>query len=221
MCPHTACLLSALALVTACQTTPLDVVYAVDHSAVADAAADASANDASADAAAGGGSGAAGSAGVGGSPADAGPCSMVGAGRYVLRAQRSGLCLGQGAPTTVFAYPAFELDFAADCRLPARSWQLVATAVPNVFSLQNGSSGFVLDVKMAAIQDGTPVITYGETGYDNQRFEVRARDTFASELRPQHHPQSCVSATADSAQIVTCNAADSTQAWLLQRSDCL
>jgi len=214
-------MLSALALLTACRTTPLDVVYAVDHSAVADAAPDADASaDADTDAAAGGGAGS-GGAGSAGSAPDAGPCSMVGPGRYVLRSQANGLCLGQGAPTTVFGNPGFLLNFAADCRLPARSWQLSATVVPNVFSLQNVSSGFVLDVQMAATRDGTAVITYGENGFDNQRFEVRARNTFASELRPQHHPQSCVSATADSAQIVTCDSADPTQAWLLQRSDCL
>jgi hypothetical protein len=153
--------------------------------------------------------------------ADAGPCSEVGAGRYVLRSRANGLCLGQGAPTMVFGNPGFLLDFAADCRELARSWQFSATAVPNVFSIQNLLSGYVLDVQMAAIRDGTPVITYGETGFDNQRFEVRARDTFASELRPQHHPQSCVSASPGSAQIATCDSTDSTQAWLLQRSDCL
>jgi hypothetical protein len=82
-------------------------------------------------------------------------------------------------------------------------------------------SGNVLDVQMAATRDGTPVITWMETGYDNQRFEVRARNMFASELRPQHHPQSCVTATATSAQIASCDPTDPSQAWLLQRSDCL
>lgn len=105
--------------------------------------------------------------------------------------------------------------------MPARSWQLSTTAVPNVFSIQNVLSGFVLDVKMAAIADGTAVITYGENGYDNQRFEVRARSMFTSELRPQHHPQSCVSATVDSAQITACDPADPNQVWQLLRSDCL
>ena len=82
--------------------------------------------------------------------------------------------------------------------------------------------GYVLDVLMALTRDGTPVLTYGVTGFDNQHFEVRARDAFASELRPQHHPQSCLSATATSAQITTCDPADSSQDWLLQRSsDCL
>ncbi len=232
MCLHTAArtarvALFAAPLLAACKTTPLDVVYAVDTSSVADAAAGADAmGDAAAGAPAGGAAGgaAAGAGGAGGSEAD--PCSTVGAGRYVLRSQINGLCLGQGAPTTVFGNPGFLLNFAADCRLPARSWQLSATTTPNVFSLQNLSSGFVLDVQMAATRDGTPVITYGETGYDNQRFEVRARDTFASELRPLHHPQSCVSAIAgsvavSSAQIAACDPNDSTQAWLLQRSDCL
>jgi len=207
-------MLGALALLGGCKSTPLDVVYAAD---VVDAGSDADA----AGAGAGGGAGASGGAGAGGAPADAGPCSMVGPGRYVLRSRANGLCLGQGAPTTVFGNPGFLLDFAADCRLPARSWQLSATATPNVFSIQNLSSGFVLDVQMAAIRDGTPVITYGENGFDNQRFEVRSRDTFASELRPQHHPQSCVSAAPDGAEITACEPTDSTQAWLLQRSDCL
>lgn len=214
MCSHIACMLGALALLGGCKSTPLDVVYAAD---VVDAGSDADA----AGAGAGGGAGASGGAGAGGAPADAGPCSMVGPGRYVLRSRANGLCLGQGAPTTVFGNPGFLLDFAADCRLPARSWQLSATATPNVFSIQNLSSGFVLDVQMAAIRDGTPVITYGENGFDNQRFEVRSRDTFASELRPQHHPQSCVSAAPDGAEITACEPTDSTQAWLLQRSDCL
>jgi ricin-type beta-trefoil lectin protein len=220
MCPQNACVLAALAAFagfsTACKTTPLDVVYAVDVAPVADAAP-------STDAAAGGGNGGGGGGGAaaGGGLVDAGPCSMVGAGTYVLRSRANGLCLGQGAPTTVFGNPGFLLDFSAVCRVPARSWQLVTTAVPNVFSLHNQLSGFVLDVYMAAVRDGTPVITFGENGFDNQRFEVRARDAFASELRPQHYPQSCVSATATSAQIATCDPTDSTQAWLLQRSDCL
>jgi len=185
-------MICALTLLTACGTTPLDVVY----QAQGDAAA-------------------------GGATADAGPCSVVTDGRYVLRSRANGLCLGQGAPTTVFGTLGFSLDFAADCRLPARSWQLVSAGAPNVFSIQNELSGFVLDVKMAAIRDGTPVITYSENGLDNQRFEVRARDAFASELRPQHRADSCVSASLDSAQIDACVATDAAQAWLLQRSDCL
>lgn len=149
--------------------------------------------------------------------------SVVGPGLYVLRSQANGLCLGQGAPTTVFGNPGYLLDFAIDCRSSARSWQLAATTIPNVFSLQNQQPPrFVLDVQMAAIRDGTPVITFGENGYDNQRFEVRARSAFVSELRPQHHPQSCVGAAATGgAQITTCDPADSTQAWLLQQSDCM
>jgi len=232
MCPRIACLLGALALSTACTTTPLDVVYAADVADAAGGAPEAAAGGggaagdvataagATAAGAAAGGA-AAGGAAAGGAAADAGPCSIVGAGSYVLRSRANGLCLGQGAPTLVFGSPGFLLDFAADCRLPARSWQLTATATPNVFSIQNLLSGFVLDVQMAATRDGTPVITYSATGFDNQRFEVRARDTFASELRPQHHVQSCLSATADSAQITTCEPTDSSQAWLLQRSDCL
>ena len=217
MCPHIACLLGTLALLTACKSTPLDLVYAAD---VADAA---TAVDAAADAAVGtgGGAGMAG-AGMGGTTGGAGPCSMLGAATYVLRSQANGLCLGQGAPTTVFGAPAFSLEFALDCEQPERTWLLSATATPNVFSIKNLLSGFALDVQMAAIRDGTPLITFGETGFDNQSFEVRARDRFASELRPQHHPQSCVSATAAGAQIITCEPTDSSQAWLLQQqSTCL
>jgi hypothetical protein len=217
MCPRITCLLGAFALLTACKSTPLDVVYAA---AVADAGADAGASGAGAGGASAGGGGA-GGASAGGAMADAGVCSEVGAGQYVLRSRANGLCLGQGAPTTVFGNPGYLLNFSADCRARARSWQLSATAVPNVFSIQNLLSGFVLDVQMAVIRDGTPVITYGENGFDNQRFEVRARDTFASELRPQHHPQSCVSALPDGPQITTCVPTDSTQEWLLQRSECL
>jgi len=203
-----------------CKSTPLDVVYAVDISAVGDAAAGAGTDGGGMEPAAGGAPASGGGGGAGG--VDASTCSVVEAGRYALRSQANGLCLGQGAPTTVFTNPAFQLDFAAECRQPARSWLLAATALPHVFSIQNAlPPGFVLDVKMAGIADGTPVITYGENGFDNQRFEVRARDAFASELRPQHHPQSCVAAVGTSAQITTCNPADATQAWLLQRSDCL
>ena len=206
-------------LLFSCRSTPLDVVYAVDISAVGDAAAGAS-TDGGADPPAGGASasgGGGGSAGV-----DASMCSMVEAGRYALRSQANGLCLGQGAPTTVFTNPAFQLDFSTECRQPARSWLLTAAATPHVFAIQNAlPPGFVLDVKMAGIADGTPVITYGENGFDNQRFEVRARDAFVSELRPQHHPQSCVAAVGTSAQITTCDPADPAQAWLLQRTDCL
>ena len=208
MCPHIASMLCGLAFLSACSTSALDVVYEVE-TAMGGAAPTGMA---------GAGAGGA-SSGAGGT--DAGPCSAVGAGRYVLRSQANGLCLGQGAPTTVFGNPGFLLDFAADCRLPTRSWLLTASAVPNVFSIQNESSGFVLDVEMAAIRDGTAVITYGENGLDNQRFEVRARDAFASELRPQHHPQSCVGALPNGAQIAACLATDSAQAWLLQKSDCL
>lgn len=214
-------MLGALALLglSGCKTTPLDVVYAVD--AVDGAAGDAAAGGGGAGAGVGGSAGA--GAGAAGNPAiDAGTCSMVGPGLYVLRSKESGLCLGQGAPTTVFGNPGYVLDFSFDCRRPDRSWQLSATATPNVFSLQNlAPPGFVLDVKMAAIADGTPVITFGENGFDNQRFEVRARGTYTSELRPQHHPQSCVSASGESAQITACDTADPTQAWQLQRSDCL
>jgi len=217
MSPHIACLLGALALLTACKTTPLDVVYATDVGAVADAGAGAEAG--------GAGSGGAGSggAGSGGAPAGvAGHCSTDGLGSYWLRSRPSAQCLGQGAATTVVGTPAFLLDLAVDCRGLEHAWQLVPTAAPNVFTLQNMSPpGFVLDVQMAMTRDGTPVLTYGVTGFDNQHFEVRARDTFASELRPQHHPQSCVSATATSAQIDTCDPTDSSQEWLLQRSDCL
>jgi hypothetical protein len=231
MFSHIACMLGALALLGGCKSTPLDVVYAADVAGAGsgvDAAGAAGGVGAGGAGGGGAGSGGAanggagsGAAGSGGAPVDVGPCSMVGPGRYVLRSQANGLCLGQGAPTTVFGSPGFLLDFAADCRLPARSWQLSASAAASVFTLQNLSSGFVLDVQMAAIRDGTPVITFGETGFDNQRFEVRARDTFASELRPQHHPQSCVSASPTGAEITACEPTNSTQAWLLQRSDCL
>jgi hypothetical protein len=230
MCPHNACLLAVFAALvgssTACKTTPLDVVYAVDIANVAGAAAAAGATFGAGDSGNAGGAGAGAGAAAGGAAAgsgavDAGPCSMVGAGRYALRSQANGLCLGQGAPTTVFGSPAFVLDFSADCREAARTWQLVATVVPNVFAFHNSLSGYVLDVQMAVTRDGTPVITFGETGFDNQHFEVRGRDAFASELRPQHHPQSCVGLSGSSAQISTCDPTDSTQAWLLQQSDCL
>jgi len=221
MCPRITCLLFALALSGACRSTSLDVVYSAE---VADAVGGAAGG-------AGAGGAGAGGASAGAAGADAGLCTTVGPGVYVLRSKDNGLCLGQGAPTTIFGnpdYPGFLLDFSADCRRDARTWQLRSTLIPNVFSIQNMASpvsasgtAFMLDVQMAAIRDGTPVITYGDTGFDNQRFEVRARDAFASELRPQHRPQSCVSATAGSAEIRTCAEADSTQAWLLQRSNCL
>ena len=225
MCPHIACLLGAFALLTACKSTPLELVYAADVKGGGGGSTGGASGGAAAGAAGntgiGGGAGMAGG-GAGGTTPDAGPCSMVGAGIYVLRSKFNGLCLGQGAPTTVFGSPGFLLEFATDCRRPERSWQLVPTATPNVFSIKNLSSGFALDVYMATIRDGTPVITFSETGFDNQRFEVRARDEYSSELRPQHHPQSCVGATAaDSAQITTCEPTDSTQAWQLQQSDCL
>src|SRR6478609_7518569 len=166
MCPHIAARIAlgglfALGLATACKTTPLDVVYSVDVASVADGGADAGPDPGLAGGAGTGAGGAGGGGTGGGGGTDAGPCSIVGAGRYVLRSRANGLCLGQGAPTTVFGNPGFLLDFAADCRLPGRSWQLSATVIPNVFSLQNALSGFVLDVQMAATRDGTPVITYG------------------------------------------------------------
>ena len=218
MSPHIACLLGALALLTACKTTPLDVVYATDVGAVADAGAGAEGG-----AAPGGGAGGGGGTASGGAPAGTGGnCSTAGAPSYWLRSRPSAQCLGQGAVTSVFGNPAYLLDFSTGCRGPEYAWALLPTVVPNVFSLQNlAAPGFVMDVQMALTRDGTPVLTYEITGFDNQHFEVRARDTFASELRPQHHPQSCVSATAVSAQIETCDPTDSSQEWLLQRSDCL
>lgn len=211
--------LAPFVLSFACRTTPLDVVYAVDLPAAGDGASSAG-TDGGTDTGAGGA--AANGGGGSGGGVDANTCSIVEAGRYALRSQVNGLCLGQGAPTTVFTNPAFQLDFAAECRQPARSWLLAATATPRVFSIQNAlPPGFVLDVQMAGTRDGTPVITYGENGFDNQRFEVRARDSFVSELRPQHHPQSCVAAVGTSAQIMACDPADAAQAWLLQRTECL
>jgi len=220
MSPHIACLLGAFALLTACKTTPLDVVYATDVGAVGDGGASA---EAGAAAGGGAGNGGGGAASGGASAGAAGHCSTSGPASYVLRSRPSGTCLGQGAATSIFGNPAYTLDFSELCRGQERAWQLLPTAVPNVFSLQNMSApGYVLDVQMALTRDGTPVLTYAVTGFDNQHFEVRPRDTFASELRPQHHPQSCLSATATSAQITTCDAADSSQDWLLQRSnDCL
>jgi hypothetical protein len=212
--------LAGSALLLACGTTPLDVVYAVDAATVADAGSDAAAG------ATGGGGGSSGaSGGVGGTPiVDTGHCSEVAPGRYVLRSRANGLCLGQGAPTSVFGNPGFLLDFDSNCRDDARSWQLVATAIPNVFTFQNQQlppPRYVLDVQMAAIREGTPVITFGENGFDNQHFEVRARDAFASELRPQHHPQSCVGVAVTGAQITTCDPTDLTQEWLLLQSSCM
>jgi hypothetical protein len=217
--------LFALALSSACKSTPLDVVYSADVTDAGGAATIPGAGAGGVGVGAGAGAGA-GGAGNAGAAADAGPCSKVGPGSYVLRSQANGLCLGQGAPTTVFGNPGFLLNFSADCRRSERTWQLRSTPTPNVFSIQNLSSpvsvpAFVLDVQMAGTRDGTPVITYGDTGFDNQRFEVRARDAFTSELRPQHHPQSCVSAAAGSAEIAPCTEADSRQAWQLQQSDCL
>src|SRR3954470_3463347 len=129
MSPHIACLLGALALLTACKTTPLDVVYATDVGAVADAGAGAEAG-----AGAGGSAGSGGARSGGASAGAAGHCSTS---SYVLRLRLSGLCLGQGAPTTVFGNPGFLLDFSEDCRGLERAWLLVPTAVPNVFSFQN------------------------------------------------------------------------------------
>jgi len=204
-------------LFTACKTTPLDVVYTVDVAPIVDAGSDAP-HDAAPqpDASAGGAGGSAGAAGV------AGQCSVVGPGRYVLQARESGLCLGQAGPTTVFGSPAFLLDFAADCQLEARTWQLTDTAVANVFTFQNSLPPYYfLDVETAGIRDGTPVITFAANNIDNQRFEVRPRDASGVELRPQHHPQSCVGVSGASAQIATCDPADPTQVWSLQRADCL
>lgn|GEM_PF-1174059 len=240
MCPHITYVslrrlgsiagLASCALLQACGTTPLDVVYSVDVAAVADAGADAPSDAAAGTGGVAGGSSTGGSGGAGGAASvDAGRCFVVAPGRYVLRLRASSLCLGQGAPTSVFGNPGFLLNLDTDCRDDARTWQLVATSIPNVFTFQNqqvqnqqlSPTLYVLDVQMAAIRDGTPVITFGENGYDNQRFEVRARDAFASELRPQHHPQSCVGASATGAQITTCDPNDSSQEWILQLSACL
>src|SRR6188768_414538 len=73
----------ALAFITACKTTPLDVVYAVDVAGVGDAGAGAVVDVPSGAGAGGAPAGGASSGGTGGT--DAGACSVVGAGRYVLR----------------------------------------------------------------------------------------------------------------------------------------
>lgn len=152
---------------------------------------------------------------------DAESCSALAEARYALRSRSNGLCLGQGAATTVLGTRGFLTDFATDCRLPAQSWDLVATDVAGVFSIRSVLSGYVLDVRTGDTADGTPVITYPSSSRDNQRFEVRARDAYGYELRPRHAVDSCVTASVSSAEIDACQPSLPVQEWLLQRSDCL
>ncbi|MET0793822.1 MAG: RICIN domain-containing protein [Polyangiaceae bacterium] len=187
-----------------CGSTPLPAVIAQDSSAP----------DA-------GGAGSAGIVGGAGAGTDAGVCSALAEGRYVLRSRSNGQCLGQGASTTVLGTRAFVTGFDPDCRLPAQSWDLIAVDNTGVFTIRNVLSEFVLDVRTGDMADGTPVITYPSLGRDNQRFAVRARDAYGYELRPQHSTGSCVTAAALSAEIDACQPSLPVQEWLLQRSDCL
>ncbi len=196
-----ALLLLASLSAAACGTTPLSAVIAEgSHSPDAGDAGDADTSD---------------------SGGDAESCSALAEGRYALRSRSNGLCLGQGAATTVLGTRGFLTAFAADCRLPAQSWDLVATDVAGVFSIRSVLSSYVLDVRTGDTADGTPVITYPSSSRDNQRFDVRARDAYGYELRPRHAPDSCVTASASSAEIDACQPSLLVQEWLLQRSDCL
>jgi hypothetical protein len=175
-----------------CSTTPLDAVIAEDSGI---------------------------SASDGG--ADAGVCFVPEPGRFVLESAVDGSCLGAGEPTTVFGNPGFDTTLAADCTLPAQAWDLTLASGTAVYSFKNVGSTDTLDVEMAAVQSGTPVIVYAATGLDNQKFEVRARGVSLYELRPQNVTTSCVAAVAQSAQITTCSESDPTQAWQFERTDCL
>jgi hypothetical protein len=179
-------------LAAGCSTTPLDAVIAEDSGAPS-----------------------------GGSAADAGPCFSVAPGRFVLKSALNGQCLGAGSPTSVFGNPAFETAFAPDCTLPAQAWDALAAGSSSVFSFQNVASGDNLDVKMAGMQSGTPVIIYPATGLDNQKFEARARSGSSYELRPQHTTASCIVAMGLSTQIAPCASSDAAQAWQIERRDCL
>ncbi len=157
---------------------------------------------------------------TGDSGVGAGACFVPAAGRFALRSAVDGQCLGVAAPTTVFGNPAFVTALTADCALPAQAWDLTSLGGA-VYSFKNVGSTDNLDVKMAAVQDGTPVIVYSATGLSNQSFEVRARSGSSYELRPQHVTTSCVVAVANSAQIAGCSESDASQSWQLERSDCL
>jgi Ricin-type beta-trefoil lectin domain-like len=187
-----------LAQLVACSTTPLDAVIAQDS-----------------------GVSSMGDAGDAGDMIDAGPCFSPATGRFVLRSVPTGLCLGIGDPTTVFGNPGFQTNLVADCTLPGQVWALSSAGTAGMFTLKNVISGDNLDVKMAAVQNGTAVIAYPATGLDNQKFEARALGSASYELRPQHVSTSCVVAVGLSAQISTCAETDANQAWQLERADCL
>lgn len=155
----------------------------------------------------------------GDSGADAG-CFVPAAGRFALKSAVDGQCLGVGLPTTVLGSPAFETTLTTDCSLPAQAWDLTALGGA-VYSFKNVGSTDNLDVKTAAVQDGTPVIVYAATGLPNQSFEVRARGGSSYELRPQHVTTSCVGAVSGSAQIAACVETELAQSWQLEQSDCL
>ncbi len=185
---------------SACRSTVLPAVIAEDSAPVdADAASAGDAADAG----------------------DAESCSALAAGRYALRSRSNGLCLGQGAATTVLGTRAFSTAFAADCRLPAQSWDLLGDDAGTGYVIRSVLSGYVLDVRTGDTADATPVITYPASGRDNQLFDVRARDAYGYELRPLHSIESCVTASANSAEIDACEPGHDEQEWLLQRTDCL
>jgi hypothetical protein len=195
MCFHIARMIAVLmlgSLGAGCGNTPLDTVIAEDSGASSD-----------------------------GSAPDAGSCFAPASGRFVLRSALSDSCLGSGEPTTVFGNPAFDTRFDADCSAPAQEWDLSATGSTGVFAFKNVGSAYNLDVRMAATQNGTPVIVYASTGLANQQFEARPRGSSTYELRPQHAPTSCVGASMPGAQISICSASDTSQAWQFERSDCL
>ena len=195
MCFHIARFGSAIffgALLASCSTTPLDAVIAQDSGAPS-----------------------------GGSAPDLGSCLVPVPGRFVLKSAVNGLCLGSGDPFVVFGTPGFTTRFDADCSVPAQQWDLSLVGSPGVFSLRNDNSADFMDVRMAGVQNGTPVIIYPPNGLDNQSFQILPRSATTYELRPQHVPASCVFGTAAGAAISTCVAGDVSQAWQFERTDCL
>jgi hypothetical protein len=157
-------------------------------------------------------SGAAGSASGGD-----GACDEPLAGRFVLTGETG--CLRRGEATSVFGNPAFTTELSVDCTSARAQWDLTP-ARSGSFTLRNVDTELSLDVRTAADAPGTPVILYGPTTFDNQRFWLRERTNKTFELSPRHAPSLCAEARGAAVEVWPCDPAVLGQSFRFARLSC-
>lgn len=145
-------------------------------------------------------------------------CNVPAAGRFILSLDSG--CVSRGEPTTVFGTDAITTEFSADCSSARAQWDLTS-AEAGSFTLRNADSQLYLDVRAASELPGTPLVGYPPTNFDNQRFWFRPRSGAHYELAPSHAPTLCVEARDTDVEVWPCQPAESAQAFLVTRVDCL